>query len=190
MSCVRMTRGSASWEIGTPADVSWIKDGTATGMTITSAIPPVFAAYATATDPETHDSNNAPTARYTEAVLQHLKAEALDQPWWLGYLDKPADVVFSEARRVDLYATWKYVLVKAGPDQAAAWRSTYWGDPLLPDLMFPHDRSWLLSTLWDDSWTCVGGSARLVQALLDDPRLDARRVRPGEDATPPGHTAH
>jgi hypothetical protein len=97
MSCVRMTRGRASWEIGTPADVSWIKDGTATGMTITSAIPPVFRAYATATDPETHDSNNAPTARYTEAVLQHLKAEAPDQAWWLGYLDKPADVVFSEA---------------------------------------------------------------------------------------------
>ena len=91
---------------------------------------------------ETHDSNNAPTTRYTEAVLQHLKAEVPDQPWWLGYLDKPADVVFSEAPRVDLYATWKYVLVKAGPDQAAAWRSTYWGDPLLPDLMFPHDRSW------------------------------------------------
>jgi hypothetical protein len=136
-----MTRGSANWEIDTPADMSWIKDGTATGMTITSAIPPVFAAYATATDPETHDSNNAPTARYTEAVLQHLKAEALDQPWWLGYLDKPADVVFSEAppgrsiRDVEVRAG------QAGPDQAATWRSTYWGDPLLPDLMFPHDRS-------------------------------------------------
>ena len=27
----------------------------------------------------------------------------------------------------------------------------------LPDLMFPADRSWLVSTLWDDDRTCVGG---------------------------------
>lgn len=187
---MRLIRDGESWEIGTASDVSWIDEATDISLAITSAIPPLFAAYATMTDPKTQDSNDAPTATYSAALLEHLRAETFDQPWWLGYLDKPADVVFPDAPRVMLYPGWRYVLVQAGPDQAAAWRSTYWGDPLLPDLMFPRDRSWLLSTQWDDSWTCVGGSQRLVQALLDDPRLDARQVQLGDDATPPGHTAY
>jgi hypothetical protein len=59
----------------------------------------------------------------------------------------------------------------------------------LPDLMFPADRSWLVNTRWDDSWSCVGGPARLVADLLRHPDLEARQVTPGEDATPPGHKA-
>lgn len=44
---VEVTRGGRSWQIGTPADVAWIVSGTSIGRTITAAIPPVFAAYAT-----------------------------------------------------------------------------------------------------------------------------------------------
>jgi hypothetical protein len=57
--------------------------------------------------------------------------------------------------------------------------------------MFPRDRSWLISTLWDDDWTCVGGSVGLVDGLMGHPYLASlsRRVTPGEDATPPGHRA-
>jgi hypothetical protein len=39
----------------------------------------------------------------------------------------------------------------------------------LPNLMFPADRSWLVSTLWDDDWTCVGGPAELVGGVPASP---------------------
>jgi hypothetical protein len=93
--------------------------------------------------------------------------------------------------KVTLYAGWEYVLVEAGPRQAATWRrdeSVTWRDEL-PDLIFPADRSWLVSRLSDDDWTCLGGSARLVASLLASPDLHARPVQLGEDATPPGHYA-
>ena len=59
----------------------------------------------------------------------------------------------------------------------------------MPDMIFPTDRTWLLSTLWDDDWRCLGGPRDLVQQIVDEPRLDARAVRPDQDATPPGHTS-
>jgi hypothetical protein len=58
--------------------------------------------------------------------------------------------------------------------------------------MFPADRSWLVSTMWDDGWTSIGGSQQLVDGFLSDaatgPR--ARRVALGQDSTPPGHGAN
>jgi hypothetical protein len=45
--------------------------------------------------------------------------------------------------------------------------------------MFPADRSWLVSTLWDDDWTCIGGAAELVDKLLRHPDLQARAVSLG-----------
>jgi hypothetical protein len=83
---------------------------------------------------------------------------------------------------VTMYAGWQYVLVEAGPEQAATWRRNkdglFWGG-VLPDLMFPIDRSWLLSTLWDDDWACIGGSASFVGKFLRHPRLQARSVELG-----------
>jgi len=55
--------------------------------------------------------------------------------------------------------------------------------------MFPDDRSWLVSTLWDDDWTCIGGPAELVDRFLRHPDLQARSVALGQDVTPPGHQA-
>lgn len=91
-----------------------------------------------------------------------------------------------------LYPGWPYVLVLAGPEQATGWRRDD-SRPVpgreLPDLMFPTDRSWLVSTLWDDAWTYVGGPVSLVDALMTDPDLRprVRRVGVDDDATPPGH---
>jgi hypothetical protein len=91
-----------------------------------------------------------------------------------------------------LYSGWHYVLVEAGPKQAATWRhnapGSFWPG-VLPNLMFPADRSWLVSALWDDDWSCIGGSDGLVGRFLRHPDLQARPVAHGQDATPPGHQA-
>jgi hypothetical protein len=102
-----------------------------------------------------------------------LREQAPGQPWWLGYLDTGVDdIVFPGAPMVTLYSGWHYVLVEAGPGQAAAWRpkdGRAFGTGDLPNLMFPADRSWLVSMLWDDDWTCIGGLATLVDNVLRHP---------------------
>jgi hypothetical protein len=176
-----------SWQIGTAADVEWVARGTEVGLTVTSAIPPVFAAYATVVMPRVADALGEHEGRLVEL----LSAHSTTHDWWLGYLDTGAsDVVFPAAPRVQMYSRWPYVLVKAGPQQALQWRVAPSPPPgVLPDLMFPTDRSWLISTLWDDDWWCLGGSDDLINTFVREPGLEARRVNPYDDATPPGHVA-
>jgi hypothetical protein len=188
-----------SWRIGTEDEVAWIAAGTSPNQTITSAIPPVFDAYATVVLPD----NGADQELYNRAMLATLAGQSpglpTGPPWWLGYLHTSdfdmvsPGVAMAQLPKVALYAEWDYVLVEAGPEQAATWRRTepkgFWWDDALPELMFPADRSWLVSTLTDDDWTCVGGPAPLVDRLLAHPDLQARRVQLDEEATPPGHRA-
>jgi hypothetical protein len=54
------------------------------------------------------------------------------------------------------------VLVQTGPQQALDWGG------FLPDLIFPDDWMWCRSTLWDDSWTCIGGPTALTDDLAGD----------------------
>ena len=127
--------------------MAWIADGTSTGLTITAAIPPVFEAYATVVLPRRGEGQD----KHDRAVLALLSGQSKGQPWWLGFLDIGADdIVFSDAPMVTLYAGWHYVLVEAGPEQAATWRrsdlGSFWKGNL-PNLMFPADHSWLVSTL-------------------------------------------
>src|SRR6476646_2600279 len=135
------------WRIGTNADVSWIRESTAPGLSITSAIPPVFAAYATIVVPDTNERRS----ENGRLVLHLLSEQSGDQPWWLGYLDTGpgVDLVFPDAAPVTLYANWEYVLVQATAEEAARWRHDLedWRAPG-PDLIFPADHSWLLSRLW------------------------------------------
>ena len=56
----------------------------------------------------------------------------------------------------------------------------------LADLIFPLHRPWLFSTLWDEADTCIGGPCSLTDALVRDPKVNARRVQPGEDLHLPG----
>ena len=189
---VTRLRDGEYWRIGNQADVVWIRDGTSVGRAITAAIPPVFADYATVELPTNWQEEQT---QHDRAVVSLLTEHSAPQPWWLGYLDTGADdIVFLDVPMVALYTGWNYVLVEAGPHEAMAWRRSggwsFWKGAL-PNLMFPADRSWLLSTLWDDDWTCIGAPAPLVASLLRDPVLGrrARRVAVGEDATPPGHVA-
>jgi hypothetical protein len=188
----KVIRDGRSWRIGTAAEVEWINAGTTTGLTITSAMPPVFDDYATVVIPKYEESGQP---GHDQAVITMLKKHALEQNWWLGYLQRGgSDIVFPDAQKVSLYSLWSYVLVQAGPEQAANWRQ--FDEKALtpyriPDLMFPADRSWLISTLWDDDWTCIGGAVSLVNGFLSHPDLRSRTRRVGldGDATPPGHQA-
>lgn len=170
-----------AWPIGTSTTVKWITDGTVADGTIATAIPPMFPAYATISEPD--DDSQIDIRDHERAVVGCLAAHGTSA-WWLGYLDTGAhDIVFPHVARVSMYWDWPYVLVQAGPDQAFTWRG------ILPDLIFPLDRSWLFSMLWDDGWTCFGGPTSLVDALASDPLINARPVRRSEDPTPPGHVA-
>jgi hypothetical protein len=78
------------------ADVAWIQESTAPGLSITSAIPPVFAAYATIVVPDTNEGR----FEHGRLVLRLLSEQSGDQPWWLGYLDTGSDdPVFPDAPR-------------------------------------------------------------------------------------------
>jgi hypothetical protein len=149
----------------------------------------VFAAYATVVVPDEADNQE----RSNKALLDVLQAYSTDRSWWLGYLHTSDDDEMPfDVPRVRLYANWEYTLVLAGPEQAAAWRTTADANSsrgALPELMFPTDRSRLVSTLWDDDWRCIGGPADLIDAVVAHRHLDARRVDLGQDATPPGHIA-
>ncbi|MFF4875130.1 hypothetical protein [Micromonospora sp. NPDC000668] len=180
-----VTRDGRSWRIGTVDDVAWLADQTTHGLSITTAIPPVFRAYATFYPPD-----GVSVGAHERAVVDELTWNTPAQPWWLGYLDTGAhDIVFPFAPTVSLYAGWPYMLVEAGPEQALTWRTGHMrGDGPLPDLFFPADHSWLVSALWDDAWTDIGGSTALITALHRNPLVSARPVGPDEDALPPGLT--
>ena len=142
---VTRVRDGREWRIGSGAEVAWINDGTSIGVAITRAIPPIFAGYGTLVLPQNGEGE---LTRHERAVIALLSERTEQQPWWLGYLDTGAsDIVFRGAPMVTLYPGWRYVLVEAGPQQAASWRHTRWMWAL-PELMFPADRSWLVSTLW------------------------------------------
>jgi hypothetical protein len=167
--------------------VDWITRSTRRDTTVISAIPPDFARYATIVIPE----DDSAKTRADTALVEVLQAHTPEQPWWLGYLDTGvAHVVDPGAPRVSLYVGWPYVLLQGGPQQALTSRSNSDSTPwhsALPELLFPSDRSWLVSTMWDDDWRCIGGPAALVETLLVRPELQTRPVTPEADITPPGH---
>jgi hypothetical protein len=180
----QVLKDGRSWRLGTSADAAWVNEGISAGPTIASAVPPIYESYCTLEVPENH---TAELARHEQAVIELLTEQTPDQPWWLGYLDTGAsDIVFPYAPRTIMYYGYGYVLVEAGPQQAASWRE----EPFnwtLPELMFPTDRSWLVSTMWDDAWSSLGGSQHLIERILADTTLGprARRTSPSENIQPP-----
>lgn len=176
-------RDGRTWPVGDTATVRWIRDGTTPGLTIDSAIPLVFESYATLALPAVHAC--------MDTCLVDVLAMHGPHPWWLGYLltGTDDDDTTPDLPPVPLFVSWEYVLVEAGPSQAASWRGEASWRGRLPDLIFPADRSWLVSRLWDDDWRCIGGPADLLHQLVTAFPQEARSVAAGEDATPPGHDA-
>ena len=156
----RVTRwkDGREWRIGSDADVAWIRGSTPPGLSITSAVPAVFASYATVLVPNEDEGRAADL----DLLLRVLNEQSPDQQWWLGYLETGADdVVFTDAPRVTLYSDWQYVLVQATPAQAARWRHDLesWRAPG-PDLLFrPTARGW-----------CRGSGTTTGAAWEDHPR--------------------
>jgi hypothetical protein len=56
---VRRSRDARAWRIGGISEVAWIEESTRSGLAITSAIPPVFEAYATLELPGAGNQNVA-----------------------------------------------------------------------------------------------------------------------------------
>ena len=156
---MQVSKDGRTWRIGTAAEVDWIA-GRPNGVTIATTIPLVFDAYATF-----YPADNITAATHEHTLVAELVHHTADQAWWLGFLETGAhDIVFPSAPRVSLYWHWPYVVVGAGPEQALTWRTGHMrdGTGALPDLFFPADRSWLVSALWDDTWTCIGGPDALI----------------------------
>ena len=62
--------------------------------------------------------------------------------------------------------------------RALAWRVGHMRSQygVLPNLFFTVDRSWLVSALWDDAWTCVGGTDGLIDRLRSWPHGASARA--------------
>jgi hypothetical protein len=57
-----------------------------------------------------------------------------------------------------------------------------WGQ-ISPNLIWPPDRSWLVASEVDFDSTLVGGSAELIEAIVDSPALEAWHVEPDDSLT-------
>lgn len=171
-----------AWRTGTQDEAAWINAEVTGGLSIAASVPPIFAAYATIAFPLDLEAGREQMRqfedRFDDALTRVLAAHTAPQPWWLGFLDTGAsDVVLPNAERVLVYGC-RYVLVQAGPREARTWRDDAGRCfTALPELIFPADRSWFVSSLWDDAWAGVGGSADLISALLNEPELRARAER-------------
>jgi hypothetical protein len=47
-----------------------------------------------------------------------------------------------------------------------------------PNLIWPADHTWFMASEVDFDSTLVGGSAELIQAIVDSPKLEAWQVKP------------
>ncbi len=91
----------------------------------------------------------------------------------------PADVIAGP--KIDMMGVGH--LLFSGPvDEAGQWGATPYGPGIpreinSPNLMWPVDHAWFVTTNIDSEWTGVGGSAALIDDLLADPRLEVVRTR-------------
>ncbi|MET0446952.1 MAG: hypothetical protein ABW004_01045 [Aeromicrobium sp.] len=73
-------------------------------------------------------------------------------------------------------------VAEAGQWGAARWAGGAPRDINSPNLMWPADHAWFVTTSVEGTWTGVGGSQALIDALLRDPRLEVVRQQYDERA--------
>ena len=83
--------------------------------------------------------------------------------------------------RVDLMGI-EHLLFTGPIDQAGQWNATPYGPGIpreinSPNLIWPADHAWFVTTNIDSDWTGVGGPAVLIDELLADRRLEVVRTR-------------
>lgn len=138
-------------------DVAWIRRGTVVSETIRSAIPEGFDVYGLLDISEERPTEDALLAAVTADSNTQLVAGWIDRG---PYPPQPGDEHV-------LYSGWRYRFRRTKASQLQGLPAE--GDGGFPDLLFPPDRSWLISLLWDDSWRSVGASnevARRIKSVL------------------------
>jgi hypothetical protein len=110
-------------------------------------------------------------------VGQVLYAEGSEAP---PALADPVPDTVRLGRRVELPARTYFLLT--GPVEAALSTLDIIDDQL-PNLWWPADRAWCVGSEIDLSSTYVGGSARLIEQLSTDERLEVLPVEPTEHLT-------
>ena len=80
-----------------------------------------------------------------------------------------------------------YLLFGGKLSEAGDWGAADWGHGIRravnsPNLMWPADRAWFVTTNIDRTWTGIGGSTELIDDLLRDPRLEVVRTRYDQEA--------
>jgi hypothetical protein len=76
-------------------------------------------------------------------------------------------------------------LLARGPVRSALFVGDWTGGqdsflPEAPTIWWPEDRSWCVGSNMDIDSTIVGGTTRLIEEILADPRLEALRVEPDD----------
>lgn len=80
-----------------------------------------------------------------------------------------------------------YLLFGGPLGSAGDWGATSYGHSIRrdinsPNLMWPADHAWFVTTNIDNTWTAVGGTLEMTEALLSDDRLEVVRTRYDEGA--------
>ena len=80
------------------------------------------------------------------------------------------------------YLLFTGALTDAGEWGAASYGNAIRRDINSPNLMWPADHAWFVTTTIENTWTAVGGTKNLTDALLRDDRLEVVRTRYDEGA--------
>lgn len=81
----------------------------------------------------------------------------------------------------------QYFLFSGALAEAGQWGAATWGNGAprginSPNLMWPSDHAWFVTTSIEGTWTGVGGTPALIDNLLQDQRLEVVRQRYDEGA--------
>ena len=138
-------------------DVNWIRQESALAETLTYAIPDRYEAYGVLDlpreiGPVEDGLLDALTARPTGLLIA-------------GWIDRGPWPPSTGDEHV-LYTGWRYRLRRVAESELRGLPTE--GEGSFPDLLFPQDRSWLVSLLWDDSWRSIGASQAIATRLTQD----------------------